>query len=308
LAEPRSITHDLVAMKFVIRLAFAGIAVGLVVLALKYAAYLVTGSVALYSDALESIVNVATATAAFLAVHLSAVPPDAKHPYGHHKVEYLSAVGEGILIGVAALAILRKAYFGYLDPQPVAAPVLGLAINGLASAINAIWCFVLFRYGRRFRSPALVADAKHLLTDVVTSAGVLVGVILTVLTGWSVLDSIVAAAVAVHILWWGWELMRQSIGGLMDEAVSNVMLAKIREAISKEAQGAIEAHDLRTRHAGRTTFIEFHLVVPGTMTVAESHAICDRVEAALKDDLPEAVITIHVEPEEKAKLDGVPVV
>lgn len=295
-------------MKFVIRLAFAGIAVGLVVLALKYAAYLVTGSVALYSDALESIVNVATATAAFLAVRLSAVPPDAKHPYGHHKVEYLSAVGEGILIGVAALAILRKAYFGYLDPQPVAAPVLGLAINGLASAINAIWCFVLFRYGRRFRSPALVADAKHLLTDVVTSAGVLVGVILTVLTGWSVLDSIVAAAVAVHILWWGWELMRQSIGGLMDEAVSNVMLAKIREAISKEAQGAIEAHDLRTRHAGRTTFIEFHLVVPGTMTVADSHAICDRVEAALKDDLPEAVITIHVEPEEKAKLDGVPVV
>jgi cation diffusion facilitator family transporter len=308
LAEPRSITYDLAAMKFVIRLAFAGIAVGLVVLALKYAAYLVTGSVALYSDALESIVNVATATAAFLAVRLSAVPPDAKHPYGHHKVEYLSAVGEGILIGVAALAILRKAYFGYLDPQPVAAPVLGLAINGLASAINAIWCFVLFRYGRRFRSPALVADAKHLLTDVVTSAGVLVGVILTVLTGWSVLDSIVAAAVAVHILWWGWELMRQSIGGLMDEAVSNVMLAKIREAISKEAQGAIEAHDLRTRHAGRTTFIEFHLVVPGTMTVAESHGICDRVEAALKDDLPEAVITIHVEPEEKAKLDGVPVV
>lgn len=295
-------------MKFVIRLAFAGIAVGLVVLALKYAAYLVTGSVALYSDALESIVNVATATAAFLAVRLSAVPPDAKHPYGHHKVEYLSAVGEGILIGVAALAILRKAYFGYLDPQPVAAPVLGLAINGLASAINAIWCFVLFRYGRRFRSPALVADAKHLLTDVVTSAGVLVGVMLTVLTGWSVLDSIVAAAVAVHILWWGWELMRQSIGGLMDEAVSNVMLAKIREAISKEAQGAIEAHDLRTRHAGRTTFIEFHLVVPGTMTVAESHGICDRVEAALKADLPEAVITIHVEPEEKAKLDGVPVV
>jgi cation diffusion facilitator family transporter len=295
-------------MKFVIRLAFAGIAVGLVVLALKYAAYLVTGSVALYSDALESIVNVATATAAFLAVRLSAVPPDANHPYGHHKVEYLSAVGEGILIGVAALAILRKAYFGYLDPQPVAAPVLGLAINGLASAINAIWCFVLFRYGRRFRSPALVADAKHLLTDVVTSAGVLVGVILTVLTGWSVLDSIVAAAVAVHILWWGWELMRQSIGGLMDEAVSNVMLAKIREAISKEAQGAIEAHDLRTRHAGRTTFIEFHLVVPGTMTVADSHAICDRVEGALKDDLPEAVITIHVEPEGKAKLDGVPVV
>lgn len=308
LADPHSITHDLAVMKLVIRLAFGGIAVGLVVLALKYAAYLLTGSVALYSDALESIVNVATAVGAFLAVRLSAVPPDANHPYGHHKVEYLSAVVEGVLIGVAALAILRRAYLGYLDPQPIAAPVFGLAINGLASVINAIWCFVLFRYGRRFRSPALLADAKHLLTDVVTSFGVLVGVALVALTGWLVLDSVIAALVALHILWWGWELMRQSIGGLMDEAVSAEMLAKIREAISKEAQGAIEAHDLRTRHAGRTTFIEFHLVVPGTMTVAESHAICDRVEAALKEDLPQAVITIHVEPEEKAKLEGVPVV
>ncbi len=295
-------------MKFVIRLAFGGIAVGLVVLALKYAAYVLTGSVALYSDALESIVNVATAVAAFLAVRWSAVPADANHPYGHHKVEYLSAVLEGVLIGIAAFAILRKAYLGFIDPKPFTAPVLGLAINGLASAINAVWCFVLLRYGRRFRSPALIADAKHLFTDVVTSAGVLVGVVAVVLTGWIVLDSIVAALVAVHILWWGWELMRQSIGGLMDEAVSNEMLEKIRQAISKEAEGAIEAHDLRTRHAGRTTFIEFHLVMPGTMTVAESHAICDRVEAALKEDAPDAVITIHVEPEEKAKLEGVPVV
>jgi cation diffusion facilitator family transporter len=294
-------------MKFVIRLAFASIAVGLVVLSLKYAAYLITGSVALYSEALESIVNVAAAVTTFLAVRLSAMPPDANHPYGHNKVEYLSAVLEGILIGIAAIAILRKAYLGYLDPRPVAAPVLGLALNGAASAINAIWCSLLFRYGRRFRSPALVADAKHLLTDVVTSFGVLVGVALVALTGRLVFDSVIAALVALHILWWGWQLMRQSIGGLMDEAVSTGMLAKIREAISKEAQGALEAHDLRTRHAGRTTFIEFHLVVPGSMTVAESHAICDRVEAALKQDVPHAVITIHVEPEEKAKLEGVPI-
>jgi cation diffusion facilitator family transporter len=294
-------------MKFVIRVAFVGIAVGLVVLGLKYAAYLLTGSAALYSDALESIVNVATAVAAFLAVRWSAVPADANHPYGHNKVEYLSAVIEGVLIGVAALLILRKAYLGYLDPRPVAAPVLGLALNGAASAINAIWCFFLFRYGRRFRSPALLADAKHLWTDVITSFGVLGGVALVALTGWLVLDSVIAALVALHILWWGFELMRQSIGGLMDEAVSKEMLVKIREAISKEAHGALEAHDLRTRHAGRTTFIEFHLVVPGAMTVAESHAICDRVEAALRQDVPHAVITIHVEPEEKAKLEGVPI-
>jgi cation diffusion facilitator family transporter len=291
-------------MKQVIRLALGSIAVGIIVLGLKYAAYLVTGSAALYSDALESIVNVATALAAFFAVRLSAVPPDANHPYGHQKAEYLSAVLEGVLIVIAALAILRKAYLSYLDPQPLDAPALGLAINGVATLINAAWCYQLFRVGRKRRSPALLADARHLFTDVITSLGVFVGVALVALTGWLVLDSIMAALVALHILWWGWELTRKSIGGLMDEAVSKDVLAKIRAAIAKEAQGAIEAHDLRTRQAGRMTFIEFHLVVPGSMSVAESPAICDRIEAALKADLPEAMISIHVEPESKAKHEG----
>ena len=296
-------------MKQVIRLALGGIAVGVLVLALKYAAYRVTGSVALYSDAAESIINVATAVAAFFAVRLSAVPPDANHPYGHHKAEYLSAVLEGVLIVVAALAIMRKAYLGYLDPQPLDAPALGLAINGLATVINAAWCLLLFRVGRRPRSPALLADAHHLMTDVVTSVGVLIGVSLVAVTGWLVLDSIIAGLVALHILWWGWVLMRQSIGGLMDEAVSKDVLEKIRQAISKEGEGALEAHDLRTRHAGRTIFIEFHLVVPGRMSVAESHAICDRIEEALKADVHDASITIHVEPEDMAKHPGgVPVV
>lgn len=296
-------------MKQVIRLALGSIAVGLLVLALKFAAYRVTGSVALFSDAAESIVNVATAIAAFFAVRLSAVPPDANHPYGHNKVEYLSAVMEGVLIVIAALAILRKAYLGYLDPQPIDAPALGLAINGVATVINALWCIVLFRVGRIRRSPALLSEAQHLLTDVVTSIGVFVGVVLVALTGWLVLDSLIAGLVSLHILWWGWVLMRKSIGGLMDEAVSNELLEKIRLAISKEGEGALEAHDLRTRNAGRTTFIEFHLVVPGAMSVADSHDICDRIEAALKADVQDAVITIHVEPEHKAKHPGgVPVV
>ena len=295
-------------MKFVAKLALASIAVGLLVLGLKWAAYLVTGSIALYSDALESVINVATAIAAFLAVRLSAVPPDANHPYGHQKVEYLSAVVEGVLIVVAALAILRKAYFGLMDPHPFSAPLPGLALNIFASVINAAWCFVLMRYGRRHRSPALVADAKHLLSDVITSVGVVAGVILVVLTGWTALDSIVAALVALNILWWGWSLMRESVGGLMDEAVSNEILSDIRLVISREAEGAIEAHDLRTRTAGPTVFIDFHLVVPGSMSVEESHDICDRIEAALKEEMNHAVITIHVEPEDKAKMgSGVPV-
>jgi cation diffusion facilitator family transporter len=296
-------------MNQVVRLAVGGIVVGVLVLVLKYAAYYVTGSVALFSDAAESIVNVATAVAAFFAVRWSAVPPDANHPYGHYKAEYLSAVLEGVLIVVAALAIMRKAYLGFLNPQALDAPTLGLVINGLATAINGGWCFLLFRVGRRRRSPAFVADAHHLWTDVVTSLGVLVGVALVAVTGWLVLDSIIAGLVALHILWWGWVLMMRSFGGLMDEAVSKELLEKIRQAISTEAEGALEAHDLRTRHAGRVTFIEFHLVVPGTMSVADSHAICDRVEEALKSDVPDAIITIHVEPEHKAKHPGgVPVV
>ncbi|MGI8724968.1 MAG: cation diffusion facilitator family transporter [Methyloceanibacter sp.] len=296
-------------MRKVIRLALGGIFIGVCVLALKYAAYLLTGSIALYSDALESIVNVATATAAFFAVRLSAMPPDANHHYGHYKAEYLSAVVEGVLIVVAALLILRKAYLGYLDPQPIDAPEIGLAINATASAINGVWCWVLFRQGRQRRSPALLADARHLLTDVITSAGVLVGVVLVVVTGWAVLDSAIAALVALHILWAGWKLVRESIGGLMDEAVPDETLAKLRQAISDNAEGAIEAHDLRTRQAGRLTFVQFHLVVAGSISVAESHRICDRIEDALKVEVPDAIVTIHVEPEHKAKHPGgVPVV
>jgi cation diffusion facilitator family transporter len=290
------------------KLAAGSIVVGVLVLGLKYAAYLLTGSIALYSDALESIVNVATAVTTFLAVRLSAMPPDASHPFGHQKVEYLSAVLIGVLIVVAALSILREAYLAFLDPKPIEAPVEGLAVNGLASVINGAWCYALFRFGKAWRSPALTADAEHLLTDVITSVGVLAGVGLVVLTGWFVLDPAIAALVALNILWAGWRVMRRSIGGLMDEAPPEKVVSRIRELISKEAEGALEAHDLRTRRAGRTTFIQFHLVVPGHVTVQEAHDICDRIEAALKADIPGAAITIHVEPENKAKHpQGVPV-
>ncbi len=155
------------------------------------------------------------------------------------------------------------------------------------------------------RSPALLADARHLLADVVTSAGVLVGVAAVALTGILWLDPALAALTAGNIVLSGWRLMRDSVGGLMDEAVPADLLARIRALVSEHASGAIEAHDLRTRHAGRVTFVEFHLVVPGDMTVNEAHAICDRVEAALKEELGAATITIHVEPEGKAKHQGV---
>ncbi|MET0675572.1 MAG: cation diffusion facilitator family transporter [Bradyrhizobium sp.] len=291
------------------KLALGSIVIGLLVLGIKYFAYVLTGSIALYSDALESIINVATAVAAFLAVRLSAVPADANHPYGHHKAEYLSAVLEGVLIVVAAITILVAAYQGFQDPRPIDAPFAGLLVNGIASAINALWCAILMRYGREWRSAALLADARHLWTDVVTSVGVLVGVALVAWTGYLRLDAVVAGLVALNILWSGWRLMRESIGGLMDEAVAPERLAEVRSIISHHATGALEAHDVRTRVAGRATFIEFHLVVPGSMTVSEAHALCDRIEDGLRAAIPDAKISIHVEPEDKAKhTGGVPVI
>jgi cation diffusion facilitator family transporter len=287
------------------KLALGSVVVGLVVLGLKYLAFRLTGSVALYSDALESIVNVVAASAALLALWVSAKPADANHPYGHHKAEYFSAVLEGVLIVLAALSILREAWLGYVSPRPLEAPLPGLAVNAAASAINGVWSWFLISRGRRWRSPALLADGQHLLADVMTSAGVLVGVGLVALTGWLVLDPLLAALVAVNILWSGWRMMRQSVGGLMDEAATPDVQARIRTLIAEYADGALEAHDLRTRHAGRKTFIDFHLVVPADMRVAEAHDICDRVEAALKQDVEGAVVIIHVEPEEKAKHRGV---
>jgi cation diffusion facilitator family transporter len=287
------------------KLAIGSIFVGAVVFALKYAAYYLTGSIALYSDALESIINVVTALAAFMAVRVSATPADANHPYGHHKVEYFSAVLEGVLIIVAAMMILREAYFGFFQPRMLDAPATGLAVNAVATVINAFWSWRLIREGRRLRSPAIVADGRHLLTDVVTSVGVLAGLLLVPFAGWVWLDSVLAAFVAVNILWSGWGLMKESIGGLMDEALPEATLSRVRDIISSNAAGAIEAHDLRTRHAGKMTFIDFHLVVPGTMSVTDAHDICDRLERALKDDIEDALITIHVEPDNKAKHAGI---
>src|SRR3954453_1748241 len=161
-------------MSLPLKLAWGSVALGILVLGLKFAAYWLTGSIALYSDALESIINVVTGMVAVLSIRWSMKPPDPGHPYGHHKAEYLSAVFEGVLIVIAALSILHEAYVGFLQPKPLDAPVQGLLVNGLASAINAVWCWVLIRQGRRHRSPALVADGRHLLTDVITSGGGLV--------------------------------------------------------------------------------------------------------------------------------------
>jgi len=286
-------------------LAAISIAVGVAVLALKYLAYHVTGSVALLSDAIESIVNVVTAIVALIAVRFAAQPADKDHPYGHHKAEYVSAVIEGVLIVIAAIAILREAWAAYQSPRLIEAPWLGLAINGVATVINFVWASVLIRQGRSHKSAALVADGRHLMTDVASSVGVFAGVALSAYTGITFLDPLLAAFVALNILWAGWKLMKESAGGLLDEALPEEMLARIRAAIAANADGAIEAHDLRTRQAGPMTFVEFHLVVKGAMSVTDAHDICDRLERAIKAECNDAMISIHVEPDDKAKHSGI---
>ncbi|MGP6156788.1 MAG: cation diffusion facilitator family transporter [Vulcanimicrobiaceae bacterium] len=283
------------------RIGLLGVFVGVTVLGLKYYAYLKTGSVALYSDALESIINVVVAATAYVALRVSAKPADAKHPYGYAKAEYFSAGVEGILIVVAALAILRQSVLGFIHPHALETPFIGLAVNGTATVLNALWCAVLLKCGREWRSPALLGDGKHVLADVVTSMGVVIGVGLVALTARLWLDPAIACLVAVNILWSGWGLVRDSMSGLLDEAVPEDVLARIRQVLRERSAGALEVHDLRTRRAARHVFVEFHLVVPGDMTVATAHAICDSIEEALQDDLDGPIVTIHVEPEWKAE-------
>lgn len=284
------------------RLAFASIFVAFGVMALKFAAWRVTGSVALYSDALESIVNVIAAAAAYWAIRVSHKPADADHPHGHHKAEYFSAVTEGVLIVLASLLIMREAAAALQAPRLMEEPVLGLAINAVAAVVNAAWALLLMRVGRQERSPALEADGRHIMTDVVTSAGVIIGLVGAQATGWAVLDPLLAIIVALNILWQGWKVIGQSVQGLMDVAADPDDSRRIRDIISLNSKGALEVHDLKTRIAGRATFIEFHLVVDSTMTVGESHVICDRIEAALQAEIPSVRVIIHVEPDDEAKL------
>ncbi|MDK1387230.1 Ferrous-iron efflux pump FieF [Ensifer psoraleae] len=283
------------------RLAFWGIPLSLGVMGLKMFAWWVTGSVALLSDGLESSVNVIAAVIAYAMIGYAAKPADAGHPFGHHKAEYFSAVIEGVLIVVAALLIIWEAVPEMMAPVLLNAPALGLAINFVAGIINAIWAYLLIRAGTRHRSPALSADGHHILSDVVTSAGVLAGLLLAIATGYAILDPLLAVIVAGNILFQGWKVISRSVDGLMDKAVPAEEEEAIKQAIAANAGGSLGVHDLKTRQAGPAIFVDFHMVVPEAMPVGDAHDICDRMEDAIRVVHPGARIAIHVEPEgEKA--------
>lgn len=276
--------------------------VALLVLGLKAFAYLLTGSVALLSDALESTVNVAATLLALFAIRFAQRPPDETHPFGHSKAEYFSAVLEGVLVVLTAFLIAKESIPRLLHPRPLGDLGPGLLVSLLASLINGLLAWHLLRQGRRLRSPALTADGYHVLSDVLSSVGVLAGVSLAWATGLWVLDPLLALLVAGDILLMGFRLVRQSVGGLMDEGLSPAEVSRIRKTIAEALGGrALEVHDLKTRKAGNRAFLEFHLVVPGSMTVEEAHRLCDELERALEESFPGLAVTIHVEPESERK-------
>ncbi|UHS61973.1 cation transporter [Agrobacterium vaccinii] len=279
------------------KLALWGIPFSITVLGLKLLAWWVTGSVALLSDGLESTVNVVAAFIAYFVIRYAQKPADDDHQFGHHKAEYLSAVVEGVLIVVAALLIVKEAWGGLMAPHLPDAPALGLAINAFAGILNGIWATVLIRVGRKQSSPALLADGQHIMSDVVTSGGVLIGLVLAIATGYAILDPILAIVVAINILFQGSKVILHSLGGLMDRAVEPEEDEAIKKAIAENSAGILNVHDLKTRRAGAVAFIDFHVVVPASLSVGQAHEICDRLEDAIKEAVPGAVLAIHVEPE-----------
>lgn len=268
----------------------------MLVLGLKSAAWYLTGSVALLSDALESTVNIVTAGATLVALRVAHRPADTRHHFGYHKAEFLSAVVEGVMIVLAAVFIVVQASQALRSPQALDAPLAGLLMNAAATVLNGAWCYVLLTQGRARRSPALVADGIHLRTDVISSLGVLVGVFLAVTLGWPILDPLLAVGIAASILYSGYQLLRTSVLGLMDLSLPAEDLARLDAALSSATPRYAGIHALRTRHDGRAVFVDFHLNVPRTMTVSAAHEICDRLEAAIEHEFPDARVTIHVEP------------
>jgi cation diffusion facilitator family transporter len=279
------------------RYAWVSVAAALATISLKTVAWWLTGSVGLLSDALESLVNLAAALLVLSMLRLAASPPDENYQYGLSKAEYFSAGIEGGLIVVAAAGIVWTAVPRLLAPQALEMPFEGLTLTVLATAINFGVALVLLRAGRQHSSITLEADGRHLMTDVWTSAGVIAGVALVYITGWLRLDALVALAVSVHILWTGFGLVRRSVRGLLDPAISAEDQAEVTKLIDEYSRRyGVSFHAMRTRQAGARRFVSFHLLVPDAWTVAQAHQLSEEIEARMRAMVPNAAIFTHIEP------------
>ncbi|MHC5775949.1 cation diffusion facilitator family transporter [Nostoc sp.] len=276
--------------------AFLSIAAAILTIVLKFGAYLLTGSVGLLSDAIESCVNLVAALVAVWALTYAAKPADAEHAFGHDKAEYFSSAAEGTLIIVAAIIIAIEAWGRLLHPEPLTGLGLGLVLSLLATAVNGVVAFVLLRAGRRLRSITLRADAHHLFTDVWTSGGVILGILLVKVTGALVLDPIIALLVATNIVWTGFRLLRETGSALLDAALPKEEIDVISTILNEYKCQGIQFHALRTRIAGTRRFVSFHILVPGAWTVRQGHDLCEVIELAIIQALPLTSVTTHLEP------------
>jgi cation diffusion facilitator family transporter len=277
------------------RYAWISIIAAVLTIALKAAAYFITGSVGLLSDAVESVVNLIGGLMALAMLTVAARPADEDHAYGHSKAEYFSSGVEGGLILVAAGSIAVAAVARLIAPQPLHELGLGLGVSLVASLINLAVALLLLRVGRKHSSITLEANAHHLLTDVWTSVGVLAGVGLVALTGWNALDAVVALLVATNIVWTGAGIVRRSIGGLMDTALPAEDVAAVRKVLDRYGAEGVQFHALRTRQAGARKFVSTHVLVPGEWTVQRGHQLLERIEADIRQALPDATVFTHLE-------------
>ncbi len=289
------------------RFAWLSIGAAVLTITLKTVAYLLTGSVGLLSDAMESLINLLAAGMALAMLTIAARPPDESHLYGHGKAEYFSSALEGVLILVAALGIGWTAIERLLHPRPLEQLGIGLAVSALAGAINLAVARILLAAGKRHRSITLEADAHHLMTDVWTSVGVLAGVAVVALTHWLALDSLVAIAVALNIIRSGISLVVRSIAGLMDASLSEAEHRLIEGVLDKYRQRGIQFHALRTRQAASRRFVSVHVLVPGEWTVHDSHHVAEDIEQDIRTALPDTIVFTHLEPvEDEISLHDIP--
>ena len=278
------------------RYAIVSILAALATLGLKGGAYVLTGSVGILSDALESLVNLAAAVVALLALSAAARPEDEDHRYGHSKAEYFSSGFEGALIMLAATTIIYASVRRLFAPQPIAQVALGAGISAVASLINLLVARTLFRAARRHQSITLEADAHHLMSDVWTSVGVIVGVTASALTGWQRLDPVIAILVALNIVYMGVKILRRSLMGLLDTAIPEDLQRKISDILAQHAAAGVRFHALRTRQAGAWRFIDFHVLVPGSWSVQRGHDLLEEVEEEVRAAVPNSTVFTHLEP------------
>ena len=280
------------------RFALLSLAAAIVTIALKLAAWYLTASVGMLSDALESVVNVVAAGATMWLLYLSARPPDLRYAYGYSKAEYFASAFEGALILVAAAMIAWAAVERLLNPQPLERVGVGVVVSLVATAINLIVARLLLRAAQRYHSIALEADARHLMTDVWTSVGVVVAVIAVGASGWNWLDPVIALVVAANIVFTGVSLLRRSAFGLMDEALPPERVRKIEEVLGRYRGQGIDFHAIRTRAAAGRSFVSMHVLVPGAWTVKEGHDLVERIEHEVATTAPGTTVFTHLEPRE----------